>query len=125
MPINGSLTDDNNLVFPVEVYGHSRNWKIPVNAILDTGFTGFLDLPLEFCLKAGLVLATTTTYVLANGQSVPVLLCYGTVVIDKNEIVGLVSINMSSRTTLLGVDFLKKLGMKFEADPKARIVRFV
>lgn len=117
MAIDGSFSQDGRPVFAIEVYGHSPDWKIPINAVFDTGFTGFLDLPLEQCLKAGLILTSTATYTLADNRPVSVLLCLGTIILGKRRITGPVSINMSGRHALLGIDFLRRAKVKLTVDP--------
>ena len=117
MAIDGSFSQDGRPVFALELYGHSSDWKIPINAVLDTGFTGFLDLPLEQCLKAGLILTSTATYTLADNRAVSVLLCIGTIVLGKTGITGPVSINMTGKHALLGIDFLRRAKVKLTVDP--------
>ncbi|MBI5465214.1 hypothetical protein HY946_01235, partial [Candidatus Gottesmanbacteria bacterium] len=68
---------------------------------------------------AGLVLASTADYVLADGSPTSTLLCWGTIIINGQEIVGLVSVEFRGRQPLLGVDFLRKFEKKLEIDAKS------
>jgi len=122
--MDGYFSQDKRPAFSIELYGHSRKWKIPIEAILDTGFNGFLSLPLKHCLKAGLILASTTSQTLANGQNSSTLLCWGTVLIGQKKVVGLISIS-SGGHALLGMEFLEKLKAKLEVDPVKKTVKLV
>ena len=115
MAINGYFNQEGRPAFPIGIYGHSIKWLVPVDVVFDTGFTCFLDLPLVYCLKAGLVLASTTQYTLADGSTSVTLLCYGTILMGKDSFVGLVSIS-HGKHALLGMEFLKKSGLKLEVD---------
>lgn len=125
MVIDGSFSQDGRPVFAIEVYGHSPDWKIPVNAILDTGFSGFLDLPLEYCLRTGLILTSTATYTLADGRPVSVLLCLGTVMLGNEKVVGPISINMTGTHPLLGIDFLRRAKVTLEVNPATNTTKLV
>lgn len=125
MAIDGSFSQNGRPVFAIEVYGHSPEWKIPVEAVLDTGFSGFLDLPLEYCLRAGLILTSTATYTLADNRPVSVLLCLGTVTVGKKKVIGPISINMTGRQALLGIDFLRRAEVKLEVNPAGNTTRLV
>lgn len=55
--ITGSLDKLGHPYFQLDVYGISKKNKVTVDAMFDTGFSGFLNLPLTQCLKTGLVLS--------------------------------------------------------------------
>lgn len=113
-------------MFKISVYGHSPQWSVPVEAMLDTGFTGFLSLPLTSCLRAGLILISTADYTLADGSTSSTLLCLGTITLeDGRKVTGAISVSFKSRDALLGMEFLNKLGEKLELDSALKTVRIV
>lgn len=126
IPMNGYFNENGHPVFEFKVYGHGKDWLVPIKAMFDTGFTGFLDLPLIYCLKAGLVLSSTANYVLADNSKKTTLLCLGTIVLGTGrEITGTISINFSSDQALLGMDFLHKTKSKLEIDTDRKTVKIV
>lgn len=92
----------------VEVYGFSKSVSHKIDAMIDTGFSGFLMLPMAYAFKLGLILHSISSFVLADGSVSPSLLCLGTIVIDNAEIVGLIGIS-EGNDILIGIDFLRKL----------------
>lgn len=81
------------------------------DALVDTGFSGFVSLPSMAANLLGLRTHATTRYVLANGKtSDPVPLAYGYACLEGDPFVqGLVSISEHSSSTV-GVDFLLRCG---------------
>lgn len=117
--MNGHFSQNGHPLFNIQIFGHSRTWAIPVEAMLDTGFSGFLSLPLSYCLKAGLILASTADYTLADGSTNSTLLCWGTIIINDQEIIGLVAISFRGNQPLLGMDFLRRTNKRLELDAKS------
>src|SRR5712692_4887859 len=70
----------------IQVSGTSPNTYADCEALLDTGFTGFLMLPIAQALPLGLVLLSTGDYVLANGQPVTCYLARGTVTVKPPSV---------------------------------------
>lgn len=117
--MDGYLNDSGHPIFKFSVYGYSKKRSVPLEAMLDTGFTGFLDLPLVYCLKAGLILVSTADYVLADNSVSSTLLCAGTIALeDGTAVVGTISINFKSNRALLGMEFLRKTKSKLEIDTR-------
>jgi predicted aspartyl protease len=83
------------------------------DAIIDTGFTGLLAMPLMRAFLLGLRLAGTTTVVLADGNSQPKLMAMANIAFGSREEIGLVILEQSSKDILVGMDFLRtfKLAM--------------
>ncbi len=124
--MDGYFSLNGHPMFKISVFGHSDQWTVPVEAMLDTGFTGFLSLPLASCLRAGLILTSTADYTLADGSVNSTLLCLGTIVLeDGKRVTGAISVSFKSRDALLGMEFLNKLGGKLELDSTSKIVRIV
>lgn len=122
--IAGSLDKLGHPHFQLGVYGISKKHSLNVDAMLDTGFSGFLNLPLAHCLKTGLVLYSTTSYKLADGRQSSTILCLGTIVLPNlQEVTGVVSIDFNTTETLLGIEFLKKVGGILEINIKKSSVK--
>ncbi len=110
--------------FSIMVYGYSPEISVSIIAMLDTGFTGFLYLPLAQCLQSALILASTAPYTLADGNTSYALLALGTIVLEKSiSTTGLVAISMASTDALIGMEFLRKLGGRLEVDTKTETVK--
>ena len=86
--------------------------------MIDTGFSGFLLLPLIEALPVGLVLASTANYTLADSSVHTTLLCRGRITLgDGGGAEGMVSVTSADADVLLGVDFLRKAGRSLHFSP--------
>lgn len=65
MILHGSIDDKNQLWVPIEVAGDTDHKEI--SALLDTGFTGELVLPLHIAVPLGLKLVGISSCTLGNG----------------------------------------------------------
>jgi clan AA aspartic protease len=105
---------------PIKVFGFSKEFSIDIqSALIDTGFTGFLSLPLSCALSAGLILASTNDFILADGSTSTTLMCFGAVIFEEKTFSGLVSIS-PGKDVLIGMEFLSKLAY-FNLDFKKQI----
>jgi len=86
--------------------------KREFEAIIDTGFTGFLQMPLFEAFPLGLVLAGTTSVTLADGSASPRLMAIGTVTIGTTEETALILLDVGSDAILIGMSLLRKLKKK-------------
>lgn len=120
--MDGFFSQIGHPIIPIEVYGFSKEVTQKFDAMLDTGFSGFLSLPLVHALKVGLILASTASFTLADGSTDHTLLCYGSVKLDGEERVGLISISKGN-DVLLGMEFLRKFKKKLNLDCESNIVR--
>ena len=83
---------------------------VELTGIIDTGFTGFLQLPLARAIELALPLEGTTTVTLADGSTAAKLLATGTVELDGEEQDGTVIVEFGSSEILIGMDFLRRFG---------------
>lgn len=120
--MDGFFSQNGQPIIPIEVYGFSKEVTQKFDAMLDTGFSGFLSLPLVHALKVGLILASTASFTLADGSTDHTLLCYGGIRLDDDVQVGLVSISKGN-DVLLGMEFLRKFKKKLSLDCEANTVR--
>ena len=113
--MDGFFNQNGHPIIPIEVYGFSKEITQKFDAMLDTGFSGFLSLPLVYALQVGLILNSTADFVLANGSIEHTLLCLGTIKLDGEFRTGLISISKGNNA-LLGIEFLRKFNKKLQLD---------
>jgi predicted aspartyl protease len=80
-----------------------------LSALVDTGFSGFIALPLIAAAQLGLRPHTVTRYRLANGKlsdPIPLALAFACVAGD-HFVPGLISISEESTAILAGIEFLR------------------
>ena len=77
-------------------------------AIIDTGFTGFLQLPLGHAIALGLPLEGTTSVRLADGTTAVKLTAQAQATLFGESRVGVVIIEFGSPEILAGLDFLRQ-----------------
>lgn len=120
--MDGFFSQNGHPIIPIEVYGFSKEVTQKFDAMLDTGFSGFLSLPLVHALKVGLILSSTASFTLADGSTDHTLLCFGGIKINGDDQVGLISISKGN-DVLLGMEFLRKFKKKLNLDCESNIVR--
>ena len=84
-------------------------------AIIDTGFTGGISIPLPQALPLGLVLFSTASFTLADGSKEATLLCAGIARVAQKERPATFSLTQGNEI-LLGTDFLAIFKAKLELD---------
>ena len=120
----GSLDADGDPTVAVEIIG-AFGQPTTFTCVVDTGFTGFLSIPLLQAFPVGLVLAGTRPMVFANGAVENKLICLGVARVDGVEKSGLIVIENESKQVLLGMDFLKKFGFKLLVCPTTGQIELV
>jgi predicted aspartyl protease len=93
----------------VRIWGLSEQFAQEFEAMIDTGFTGFLSIPITAAFPLALTLFGTTNYELADGSISPKLLGYGTVELEGEQAEGSIVLESKSNGLLLGMEFLRKL----------------
>jgi predicted aspartyl protease len=83
---------------------------VEFDAILDTGFTGFISMPLLSALPLGLMLYGTVSIELADGSRATKLTAKGLAAAYGEERVGVVVLEPTSNDILLGMAFLRLFG---------------
>ena len=112
----GYLDANGDPCISIEV-SNPLNWKVSLDCLIDTGFTGFLSIPILQAFPIGLLLITTIPVTMADGRTDAKLGCLGKVHLGAEEQVGLIIIEPNSAKSLLGMDFLKKFNKKLLVDP--------
>jgi clan AA aspartic protease len=86
------------------------NPAIEYEAVLDTGFTGFLSIPLTEAIRLGLVLYGTTSVSFANGETSWRLTANGKIDVGGEWKIGVAILEWQSTELLLGMAFLRQFG---------------
>lgn len=103
----------------VELYGFLGRHNPPtlLEAIVDTGFTGGVSIPITQALPLGLMLFSTASFVLADNSTENTFLCLGAARLDEEERPMVFSLT-KGRDVLIGTEFLKVFSAKLELDYK-------
>jgi predicted aspartyl protease len=80
---------------------------VEFDAILDTGFTGFICMPLLRALPLGLMLYGTTSVELADGSTSMKLTAKGMAKVEGEDKIGVVILEPSANDILIGMAFLR------------------
>ncbi len=120
----GYLDDKGDPTLEIEILG-AFNRPTKFACLIDTGFDGFLSVPILQAFPVGLVLHTTTSVTFANGTSEDKLTCLGYARLDGEDRLGLILIESQSNQVVLGMDFLKKFGLKLIVCPTSGQVEVV
>ena len=92
----------------VSLCGIFNSDGIEIEAIIDTGFTGFISIPLIEAFPVGLPLFGTTTVTFADGSTGNKLTALGTIAIGDRREKGIVILEENASDVLLGMDFLRR-----------------
>lgn len=108
----GSFDKIGNPIVTISVRGVFTGGRKEFEAIIDTGFTGFLQMPLVEAFPLGLVLSGTTSVTLADGSASPRLMALGRVAIGTVEETALILLDVGSDSILIGMSLLRKFKKK-------------
>jgi predicted aspartyl protease len=122
MPI-GSFDSNGAPVIDIEILG-AFDQPTTVTCVIDTGFSGFLSIPLQ-AFPIGLVVHGTMPVVFANGTVENKLICLGVARAGGSDQTGLIVLENQSKQILLGMDFLEKFGYKLLLCPTTGQVEMV
>jgi predicted aspartyl protease len=92
------------------------------DAILDTGFTGGISIPITQALPLGLVLYSTASFTLADGSHEDTFLCLGVAILDGKQQKIVFSLT-KGKDVLLGTEFLAAFNAKLELDYRNKFCR--
>jgi predicted aspartyl protease len=105
----GYLASNGHPHIKIGVWGLSEQFKQEFEAMIDTGFTGFLMMPLINAFPLALTLYGTTSYTLADGSSSPKLMAYGTVEVQGATTQGIIVLEANANCgPLVGMEFLRQ-----------------
>lgn len=106
--------DNDQPVIEIEVKGVTGITR-KINALVDSGFNGYLVIPFVEAFPLGLVLAGMQANTLADGSTSSHLVCKGQVCVDGKCIDTTIDIQQAN-IVLLGTKLLKELGKTFVLD---------
>lgn len=83
---------------------------IELEAIIDTGYTGFVLLPAQYALALGLAIEGTSTMTLADASKIVCELARVTMSVSGMSRTGITELENNSKEVLVGMDFLRQFG---------------
>lgn len=104
----GFLDKSGSPALKISISGPLPNSEQEFDAVIDTGFTGFVSMPLLKAFPLGLLLYGTTEVTLADGSNAVKLTAKGAVKIGGRMEIGVIILEPSSVDVLLGMDFPTK-----------------
>ena len=105
----GYLHSAGHPAIKIGVYGVHPDLKQEFEVMIDTGFTGFLLMPILSAFPLGLTLVGTGSYTLADNSTSAKLLALGNITIgNENPLAGIIVLEPNQCSPLLGMDFLRK-----------------
>ena len=106
---SGYFDDNGNACLNFQLRGTRHDHPVEYQGIIDTGFTGFIHLPISEAIALSLPLAGSTTTTLADDSTIVQLTCFIEATIDQsNTEQGIAIISMTSNEILLGMEFLRQ-----------------
>ena len=96
--------------------GHTRETE----AVVDTGYNGFLTLPAGLVTELGLPLASTGWAVLADGSEISFDVHYGTLLWDGDQ--RYIRVDVADTTPLVGMRLLDGHSLYMEVEDGGRVV---
>ena len=109
----GTFNNDQPVI-EIEVKGVTGIAK-KINALVDSGFNGYIQIPFVEAFPLGLILAGVQANTLADGSTSSHLVCKGQVCVDGKCIDTTIDIQPAN-IVLLGTKLLKELGKIFVLD---------
>ena len=125
MPLQiGYLDNNGHPRLKIVVSGSNPEASLEVDALIDTGFTGFLMLPVAQAIPLGMTVYGTGDYTIANGATVTNFLAKGKItirpaqlpqgapapppgILEEESVEGIIV--LSGGGALLGMEFLRSL----------------
>ena len=100
----------------IEVSGSNPASPTRLQAVVDTGFSGFLLLPILNAFPIGLILDSITEITLADGSAHNKLVCRGNIHFASQTHTGLILIEEQETDILVGLEFLQTFQLRLTLD---------
>jgi len=111
-----SFPNSGSPIIEIEVFGWDNQRRRTVTGILDTGFTGFLMLPITTAFPIGLVLHSLSEVTLADGCTQNKIVCRGGIHFEGESQPGIILIEEQGTEALIGMEFLKAFNLILTLD---------
>lgn len=109
MPLTiGSTGKSGSPVIKIQIAGAFPTSAIDFEATVDTGFTGFISMPIMSALPLGLPLYGTTTVQFADGKTSTRFTAFGLATLGAETEGGVVILEPSTTEVLVGMQFLSR-----------------
>ena len=119
----GHFDEDGNACLALHLCGVRHDPPgIEVEGIIDTGFTGFIQLPLNWGIALTLPLEGTITVTLADGSKRVVLTAMAEATLLDRTQLGVVQLSPSGDEVLIGMDFLRRFERALVVSRKLGVV---
>ena len=102
----GSSNNAGSPILRIRIEGHSEEQGQEFDAIIDTGFTGFISMPAVSAFPLGLILEGTTSTTLADGSQSPKFVASGSAVVSGERQRGTILLNFGPSDVLVGMEFI-------------------
>jgi predicted aspartyl protease len=122
LPWTGSFANSGSPTLKFSLYGVHDSLAAEFEGIIDTGFTGFISMPLVQAFPLGIILFGTTSLTLADGSSQFRLTGWGNAKIADQTQGGIIILEPNSNEILLGMEFVRAFTRALLVFPKTRTV---
>ena len=102
----GFFNSSGSPALKISLCGAAKQVSKEFEAIVDTGFTGFLAMSMVEAFPLGLILTGSSKTILADGSATNDLRALGTVVVGNEERVGTILLSAAAGAILVGMEFL-------------------
>lgn len=112
---SGHIGADGRPRLPLKIKGLLQ--QVDFEAVVDTGFTGFLYMPLLAAIPVGVLLHTTGRVTLADGSEVTVLLAQLEVEVQGDKLPALTMLDIGGgNDVLVGMEFMRNFRRTLQVD---------
>ena len=104
---DGTIDSSGSPRIKISVYGINEGLAREFDALVDTGFSGFLAMHMVQAFPLGLVLSGTANVTLADGSQIANLTAIGSIAIGGETQSGIILLENNPCDILVGMDFLR------------------
>src|SRR5438552_12476230 len=116
----GSFSSTGSPRLRVRIRGIFKDAEREFDALIDTGYSGFVSMPIVDAFPLGLVLNSTTSLVLADNSKVVRLTAFGTATLENGDSsLGVIVLEWDQGEVLVGMEFLRSLKKTLAVAPLA------
>ena len=120
----GYTDPDGSTIIRISIEG-VRSARDGFEAMVDTGFTGFVSMPLMEAFPLGLILHNVEHVVFADGREQERLTALGTVRMGEASREGVIYLEPASGEILVGIEFLREFRFSLLLDPFTNFVQLL